>query len=82
MLLAAGQPEQALTEFERSLKRDPNRFRSIYGAARAADAAGDQGSARDYYSKLQALAADRDSDRRELGQGRGSASNKTMRHPY
>lgn len=38
MLLAAGQAEQALTEFERSLKRDPNRFRSIYGAAQAADA--------------------------------------------
>ena len=40
MLAAAGQPQQALIEFERSLKRDPNRFRSLHGAARAAEAAG------------------------------------------
>jgi len=38
MLMALKQPEQALAEFERSLKRDPNRFRGIYGAARAAEA--------------------------------------------
>jgi tetratricopeptide (TPR) repeat protein len=83
MLLAAGRPQQALIEFERSLKRDPNRFRSIHGAAQAADEAGDQGLALDYYSKLQALAADRDSDRPELIQGRGFATtNKKMQHPY
>ena len=64
------QPQEALFEFERSLKRDPNRFRSIYGAARAADAAGNRLLARDYYSKLLALAADRDSDRPELNQAR------------
>jgi tetratricopeptide (TPR) repeat protein len=66
MLLATGQPQQALLEFERSLKRDPNRFRGIYGAARAAQAGGDRALARDYYSKLQALSADRDSERPEL----------------
>jgi len=54
MLLAVRQPQQALLEFERSLKRDPNRFRGIYGAARAAEVAGDRPLARDYYSKLQA----------------------------
>ena len=70
MLLAAGQPQQALLEFERSLKRDPNRFRGIYGAARAAQVAGDRPLARDYYSKLQALAADSDSERPELAQAR------------
>jgi tetratricopeptide (TPR) repeat protein len=70
MLLDVGQPRQALVEFERSLKRDPNRFRGIYGAARAAEAAGDRPLARDYYSKLQAMAADRDSDRPELVQAR------------
>lgn len=40
MLLALDEPAQALAEFERSLQRDPNRFRGIYGAARAAQAAG------------------------------------------
>ncbi len=33
MLIVLKQPGQALAEFERSLKRDPNRFRAIYGAA-------------------------------------------------
>jgi len=70
MLLFVRQPQQALLEFERSLKRDPNRFRGIYGAARAAEVAGDRPLARDYYSKLQALAADSDSERPELAQAR------------
>jgi tetratricopeptide (TPR) repeat protein len=66
MLLELGQPEQALAEFERSLKRDPNRFRGIYGAARAAEAAGNAELAREYYTKLQTLTADRDTERPEL----------------
>ena len=35
MLMETGQPAQALAEYERSLKRDANRYRSISGAARA-----------------------------------------------
>jgi tetratricopeptide (TPR) repeat protein len=66
MLMALNQPAQAFAEFERSLKRDPNRFRGIYGAARAAEAAGNRQAARDYYAKLQALTADRDTERPEL----------------
>jgi tetratricopeptide (TPR) repeat protein len=74
MLVAAGQPQQALIEFERSLKRDPNRFRSLHGAARAAEAAGNAPLARDYYSRLLAIAADRDTDRPEVVQARAFAS--------
>ena len=66
MLMALNQPGQALAEFERSLKRDPNRFRAIYGAARAAEATGNKQAARDYYGKLETLAAQRDSERPEL----------------
>jgi tetratricopeptide (TPR) repeat protein len=66
MLMAIGQPGPALTEYERSLKRDPNRFRAIYGAARAAEAAGKIDAARDYFTKLQRLTANRDSVRAEL----------------
>lgn len=66
MLMALGQPAQALAEYERSLKRDPNRFRAIYGAARAAEVTGQTDSARDYFLKLQRLTADRDSARPEL----------------
>lgn len=66
MLLILNQPAQALPEFERSLKRDPNRFRGVYGAARAAEASGNRKAAADYYRKLQALTADRDAERPEL----------------
>lgn len=66
MLMALNQPQQAFAEFERSLKRDPNRFRGISGAARAAEASGNLPAARDYYAKLQALTADRDTERQEL----------------
>jgi tetratricopeptide (TPR) repeat protein len=67
MLMELGQPAQALAEYERSLKRDPNRFRAIYGAGRAAEAAGNAAAARDYYHKLGELTAKRDSERPELG---------------
>jgi hypothetical protein len=66
MLLETGQPAQALAEYERSLKRDANRFRSVYGAARAAEAAGNPDAARDYYAKLQGLTAKHDTERPEL----------------
>ena len=52
MLLEANQPANALKEFEASLKKEPNRFRSVYGAGRAAEAAGDRTKARSYYSQL------------------------------
>jgi hypothetical protein len=70
MLMALNQPAQAFTEFERSLARDPNRFRGIYGAARAAEASGNPQAAREYYTKLQAMAADHDRERPELVQAK------------
>jgi predicted Zn-dependent protease len=66
MLLALNQPAQAFAEFERSLRRDPNRFRVVYGASRAAEAAGNRQSAREYYATLQTLTAARDTERPEL----------------
>ena len=70
MLVALNQPAQAFAEYERSLKRDPNRFRGIYGAAHAAEASGNRQSARNYYTKLQTLTADRDTERPELVQAK------------
>jgi len=66
MLLELKQPVPALAEFERSLKRDPNRFRGLYCAARAAETSGSREAARDYYTKLQTLTAARDTERPEL----------------
>ncbi|MBZ0156368.1 MAG: hypothetical protein K8I29_09195 [Alphaproteobacteria bacterium] len=70
MLTALNQPAQALAEYERSLKRDPNRFRGIYGAARAAEASGNREAARNYYIKLQTLTANRDTERPELAEAK------------
>ena len=74
MLLLLGQPKQALAEFERSLKRDPNRFRGIYGAGRAAEAAGNPQVAREYYTKLLTLTAARDTERPELAHAKAFLS--------
>jgi tetratricopeptide (TPR) repeat protein len=74
MLLALNRPSEALTKFERSLKRDPNRFRGIYGAARAAEAAGNPQVAREYYAKLQTLTAARDTERPELAHAKAFLS--------
>jgi hypothetical protein len=40
MLMQLKRPAEALVEFEATLTKEPNRFRAIYGAARAAEAAG------------------------------------------
>ena len=52
MLLEMGRPEQALAEYEKSLKTDPNRFNGLYGAAQAAASAHDSEKAKLYYSQL------------------------------
>lgn len=70
MLMTLGSPAQAFAEFERSLKRDPNRFRGIYGAARAAEASGNREAARIYYARLRALAVNGDTERPELTQAK------------
>jgi hypothetical protein len=56
----------ALKEYEASQQREPNRFRGYYGAARAAEEAGDRDKAAGYYEKLLALAKSADADRPEL----------------
>src|SRR5438132_11916953 len=52
MLLEMGRPEQALAEYEKSLKTDPNRFNGLYGAAQAAESAHDSEKAQLYYAQL------------------------------
>jgi hypothetical protein len=52
MLLELRRPADALREFETAMKKEPNRFRTLYGAARAAEATGDRRKARDYSRAL------------------------------
>ncbi len=69
MLMELGAPAQAMAEFERSLERDPNRFRSVLGAARAADASGNPALARQYCDELHALTANHGTDRVDCSLG-------------
>ncbi|MCM3904957.1 MAG: hypothetical protein ND866_24940, partial [Pyrinomonadaceae bacterium] len=52
ILLRAGKPEAAHEQFKVSLLRQPNRARSLLGAARAALQSGDQRAAASAYAKL------------------------------
>ena len=70
MLLELQQPAQALKEYEASHVREPNRFRGYYGAALAAEGAGDRRKAADYYAKLMDLAKKADGNRPELARAR------------
>jgi tetratricopeptide (TPR) repeat protein len=65
MLLERGKPAEALAAFEATMKKEPNRFNALAGAAQAAAKVGDETKAKDYYQKLLALAG-ADADRPEL----------------
>ena len=71
MLMEAGQPAAALAAYEASFVRDPNRFRGLYGAARAADASGDRAKAAAYARRLLDMTKTADTARPELAWARG-----------
>jgi len=60
-----------LTEYETTLRKEPNRFRAVYGAAHAATLAGDRAAAKRYFTLLLKICerADRPG-RRELEEAR------------
>jgi tetratricopeptide (TPR) repeat protein len=70
LLLEMGQAAPALREYEASLKENPNRFRSLYGAGRAAEVAGDRPKATGYYEKVIALTKNADTARPEVGRAK------------
>ena len=56
LLMSGHQPKESLVEYQAVLKIAPNRFNALYGAARAADAAGDATTASGYFRKLTEVA--------------------------
>jgi tetratricopeptide (TPR) repeat protein len=70
MLLEAGEAAGALAAFEASMMKEPGRFRGAFGAARAAEAAGDAAKAREHYGRALEIARDADSTRPELEKAR------------
>jgi tetratricopeptide (TPR) repeat protein len=75
MLLDRGMAGEALAAFEATLRKEPNRFNAVAGAAKAAERLGDEGKTREYYRKLAALASEADTVRPELVVARKYAAN-------
>ncbi|MCW5515471.1 tetratricopeptide repeat protein [Muriicola sp. Z0-33] len=66
LLLAIDKPKEALDAYEKSLKRTPNRFNGLYGAANASIQSGDLEKAKVYFEKLLEMTANSNSDRPEV----------------
>jgi tetratricopeptide (TPR) repeat protein len=66
LLMEMHEPAQALQAFQAALNREPDRFWTLFGAAGAADRAGDLAKAKAFYTRLVAQTANADSDRPAL----------------
>jgi hypothetical protein len=70
MLLEQGKPADALTAFEATLRKEPNRLNAILGAASAAAAAGDNAKAGEYFAAAARQASDASVDRADIQKAR------------
>ena len=70
MLVEMKRPEQALAEYQGDLKFNPKRFDGLYGAARAAEMAGQSSQAEEYYALLVKTCEGSTSDRPELAKAK------------
>jgi hypothetical protein len=71
MLLAVGRPAEARAAYRATLAREPGRARSTFGAARAAELAGDRAAAAAGYREFLRLMAKADSGRAEVATAKG-----------
>jgi Tfp pilus assembly protein PilF len=74
LLLASGKTSDALAEYEAVLNKEPNRYRAVLGAARAASRAGNESRARELFKHLTDMAKEADSARDGLEEARQSVS--------
>jgi Tfp pilus assembly protein PilF len=70
MLLERGMTKDALIAFEATLKKEPHRLGATIGAAKAAEAMGDTGKARQHYAAAIALSEAADPVRPEIAAAR------------
>lgn len=75
ILLEMNEPAQALEQFEATLTKEPGRFRSLYGAAHAAQLSGNREASQRYYRELLKVCLHADSpDRAEILEARRAIS--------
>ena len=70
LLLELGRAQDARQAFELSLAREPGRARTLFGAARAAESAGDSAAARARFAELVTLMRRADERRPEMAHAR------------
>src|SRR3989442_13768181 len=81
LLLELNEPKEALREFEGTLTAEPNRFRSLFGAAQAAERARDTGKARTLYAKLVSLCDREDTKRPDIQQAKVFVTKQRSKAP-
>jgi hypothetical protein len=64
LLVSVKEPAQALKEYEAALRKEPNRFRTLYGAGHAAALAGDRVKATQHFQQLVKICAQADKPER------------------
>jgi tetratricopeptide (TPR) repeat protein len=74
MLLESSKPAEALAAFEATMKKEPNRLGAYLGAAKAAEKAGDNAKAQEYYKKVVTIAGDADKSRTAVADARAFLS--------
>jgi tetratricopeptide (TPR) repeat protein len=74
MLLEAGRAKDAQAAFQKTIVKEPGRFLGLYGAGRAAEAAGDKPGAAALYKKLLEQAGTSAADRPSTKHARQMAS--------
>jgi len=73
MMLEMNEPAQALEQFEATLKKEPGRFRALYGAAHAARLSGNRDASQKYFLELLTVCSRADKpERSELIEARQS----------
>jgi hypothetical protein len=73
-------PREALLQFETTLRNEPRRFHSLYGAAHAAQLAGSRDLSRKYFRELLVICAHSDKPGRpEIAEARGALADEGRR---
>jgi hypothetical protein len=76
LLIASKLPDQALVEYEASLRANPNRFNSLYGAARSAEMTGMTSKATTYFRQLLDMSKAAEGEREALRHAKLFATSK------